>query len=218
MTIFTLPYGLLSEWMCLVASILLLKKVIPKFWRTFIPYLTVIVATETLCFTMRVLSFSENNHTFYNGSLIVMILFYLYVFNKILKLPSMVGYVSLIILSCIYTIEGFYINFAAFLSLTNSIFHGFVVILCIIYYFKLFKQDEYQNILILPEFWFVTGCFIFSGTATGLNAFFDVLSELSEQYRISFRYIIINILSVIMYSCWIKSFLCLKKNQVYSPR
>jgi hypothetical protein len=102
-----------------------------------------------------------------------------------------------------------------FLSITNTTFGGCLILLCLLYYYNLFTNEDDLLLTKIPAFWFVTGCFIFYATATGFNAFYNEINYFSEVYKLSIRFLGLNLINVIMYGCWIKAFLCLRKNQRY---
>lgn len=212
------PYALIIEWMCFMASILLLRKVHPKFWRAFIPYLLLTIAVETYgYYTALMLPKGVSNVWLYNPFLMIYTLFHIWVFSYVIPLHNIKKLASLFLIIMV----GLYIwewnennglnNF--FFYRTNNFFSVGMVIFCIIYYFSLFKQQVYKNILKQPQFWFVSGCLIFYATSTCVNSFFAELVKIKIFGDLRLRYFIMCLLSLVMYSFWIKSFLCFRKTQ-----
>ena len=219
-TFLNIPYSLIIEWMCLITSILFIPKSLnQKYWRFFTPYLLVIVIVETFSYLAgRIIDIKPNNHILYNTFLLVWPLFHLWIFTKIIPLRSikiLTILIGLVIMTS-YLIECLYSGYSFYLYRTDTFASGCIVLLSIIYYISLFKQEEYHDLLKDAAFWFVTGCLIFYGTTTAINAFFEELVRIRIKSQVSLRYIIINIFNVIMYSCWIKSFLCLNNKQIYT--
>jgi hypothetical protein len=213
MNILSIPYSLISEWICLIISILLLKNSSPRFWQVFIPYLMLTVAIETYAYISITQFGNKTTHNLYNIFLFIYLNFHLYLFSKIINLKSAyrIVFLCLILLYGIYLME-WLLTTHSFLSITNTIFGGVIILLSIIYYFSLFIEDEMKQ----SEFWFVTGCLIFYSFTTGVNAFFDQLPWLNQNIGIvPIRYFIISISNIIMYGCWIKSFLCIKDKKIY---
>jgi len=204
--------------MCLITSILFLRNVRPKFWRTFIPFLALTVAVESYgYYTAFVLPKGINNAWLYNLFLIIYSLFNTWIFSRIIHLKNIKNLAILFLLMVIgcYFWE-FQLNKGLndlFLYRTNNFFGAGMVIFSIIYYFNLFKQQDYKNILKQPEFWFVAGCFIFYTTSTCVNSFFSELVTTKIIGNFPLRYFIMCLLSFAMYSSWIKSFLCFRKTQ-----
>lgn len=163
-----------------------------------------------------------SNAWLYNLFLIVYAAFNTWVFSRIIPLPNIkkLAVLFLFVVSGLYLWELDYNNGIAdiFFYRTNNLFGAGMVIFSMIYYFNLFKQKEYINILKQPEFWFVAGCLIFYATSTCVNSFFAELVKIKIIANFRLRYFIMCLLSLVMYSCWIKSFLCFRKIQGSSRR
>ncbi len=219
MILTTIPYGTITEWVCLFASILLIKTTKPKFWRLFIPYVAAVVFIETYCyFLIRTSPGQVNTHWIYNIFLFVYLSFHLFILAKIIQLKfinNLVKIVFIVLIGC-YFWEWYTKGLLNFFAKTNVLFGTAIIILSIVYYYSLFYQHQIQKIFDEPAFWFVTGCLIFYAGSTAVNLNIERLIELSYAKQFPFRRVLISSLNVIMYSCWIKSFLCLRKAQTYS--
>lgn len=205
--------------MCFVASILFIpRKIKPVYWRAFPVYLAILVVVETYChYVSRSASVNRNNHAIYNGFFLVYACFHLWIFSKIILLKKaelLCACIALILLAG-YAYEWNYQGFFFLFYRTITTFSGAVALLCIAYYFSLFKQESYHDLLKDASFWFVTGCLIFYTTNTAVNAFFAELVRIKIKGQISIRYVVMALLNVMMYGCWIKSFLCLKNKRIY---
>jgi hypothetical protein len=219
MNIFEFPYGVVAEWTCFLASIFLIRKENPSHWKLFRPYMAIIASIETFCLISRLSGFLLNNRMIYNCVFILSIFFHLYVFSAIIELRHIKKVITLLFITVMifYLLDWYRKGFLNFFSTANTIFGGCLILLALLYYLSLFKQDEYKDLLKEPSFWFATGCLVFYATKSGINAFYEQLVILSARNTFSINYLISNILSIIMYSCWIKAFSCLK-NQVYYRR
>ena len=219
MEVSKIPFSLIIEWMCFISSILFIpKKVNPKFWTFFGIYLGIMILIESYAhYTTIVTITSKNNHAIYNGFLFFYAAFHLWIFSKVivLKYINRLCLLLAFLLLIGYFGEWLHQGFGLYFYRTNTVFSGIITLLCIIYYFSLFQQEEYHDLLKDAAFWFVTGCLIFYATNTAVNAFFAEIVRTKIKGQVSIRYIIMALLNIIMYSCWIKSFLCLRNKQIY---
>jgi len=211
MTLLTLPYSQIIEWMCLIASILFVLHAKPKFWRWFIIYLIITVAVEDIAYYIAHFARQYSNHWLYNIFLAIYAPFHLWIFSKIipLKFGKLLCLIFGILISLFFIWEWHNNGINLLFYQTNTVFGVCITILSIYYFYSLFKYDLAIDILKDPAFWFVTGCLFFYATSTGVNALF--MQILNGNHKI--RYFILTFLNLIMYSCWIKAFLCLHKNQ-----
>ncbi len=205
--------------MCLIASILLVKVGIPKFWRLFIPYLLTTACVETYClFLVKTSSQSISTHWIYNIFMLMYLCFHLFLFSKLIALPYLKNILLVVLAGLLgsYCWEWYSLGFSSFFVITNALVGISIVIFSIFYYYSLFYQEQIQNIISEPAFWFITGCLIFYAGSTAVNLNVNRLIILGQTNSFPFRYILVSILNIAMYSCWIKSFLCLFKAQTYS--
>lgn len=214
-----IPFSLIVEWVCFISSVLLLSIESAKYWKYFILYLAITVGIESYSFIVnRYLFLNIDTQWLYNVFLLIYMVFHIYIFNKIIKIP----YIKNICIFCLLLLLGLYSwefynnSFIKYFFRTNTMFSGVLILLSILYYYSLFKQEEIKDILCEPAFWFVSGCLIFYVTSSVTNAFFKEIVEYSKQYKFPLRYVIMNFLNIIMYGCWIKSFICLYKAQASS--
>lgn len=214
MKILLLPYSQIIEWMCLITSILCLRNAKPAYWRSFIIYLLITVIIEDWAYYIAHYARHLSNHWLYNIFLAIYASFHLWMFTKVIKMPNIkiICLVLGVIIGIYYVWEWNYQGFETLFHRSNTIFGISVTLLSLYYYFSLFKQDTYIEILKEPAFWFVTGCLIFYATSTGVNAFF--LQILDGNHKI--RYFVLTFLNLFMYSCWMKAFICHYKNQNYT--
>jgi len=205
-----IPYAQIAEWMCFITSILLLTSAKPKFWQYFIPYLAITVGVETYGYYTSHYMHIKNNHWMYNIFLGVYTVFHIFIFYKIIHLKhiKILSIFFLTLLMSVYFWEWQHQGFNHFFFRTNTLFGALITCLSILYFYNLFTQNNDIELSTSASFWFATACLIFYATSTCVNALF--LEALKGSYL---RYIIIVLLNLIMYSCWIKSFLCIRKAQ-----
>lgn len=212
------PFTLMSEWMCFIASILIIKKYHPNTWRIFQGYLLIVICVESFNHFGLRFKFITTNQSLYNLFLPVHGVFYFYVFSKIILLKS--AKTSFTTACAIFIIsmvsEGFYQGFDRYFFRSNVVFFILGLGFCIMYYYSLFQQIEYSDLLKEPAFWFAAGSLAYFGIGASVTVFFTELVNLKIRNQIPLRQIIMGIANIIMYGCWIKSFLCLQNNPDYT--
>lgn len=220
MILFEIPFATIIEWLCLITAILIIKnKPNPKYWVWFIPFLVLTVGIETYSyFLAKTTSVSKDVQWIYNLFILVYVSFHIYIFSKIINIAAIkiIALIIAVLLVGIYIWEWNDVGFTVFFSITNTMFGGCVILFSLLYYYGLFKAENYISIPKSPEFWFATGCLVFYATTTSVNAFFKEIIDLGKAYNFPIRFVVLNFLNLFMYSCWIKSFLCLNENKMYS--
>ncbi len=209
------PYYLLAEWVCFITSVLLINN-FDKDWNAVRLYLGFVVLIESICYYMVWIAKCTSNQWLYNLSIPVEYGFSFWIFYRFVDLrkSKIIFLFAYLIFGATYLIT--LINskgINVFFDKADTTGSVLIICLCMIYYYTLFQQVEYINILKDPTFWFVSGNFIFYTTSISVDAFFEKLVELRVNNSVSLRYIIMNILNIILYGCWIKSFICLNINK-----
>ena len=212
-----LPFSLISVWFCFIASILIIKKYHSSTWRIFQAYLFIVICVETVTHFGLHYKYITNNQWLYNLFLPIHGVFYFYVFSKIIHLKSVK---SLIAVACVLFFismlsEGLYQGFGRFLFRSYIVQCILCIGFCIMYYYSLFQQIEYSDLLKDAAFWFAAGSLVYFGIGASVNVFFTELVNLKIKNQIPLRQIIMGITNIIMYGCWIKSFLCLQNKPDY---
>lgn len=213
-----LPITLISEWVCFIASILIITKYHPTVWRMFQAYLFIVVCIETLSYFGLRFKYIHSTQWLYNLFMPIHGLFYFYVFSKIIRLKStntaLILAASLFIGSMLA--EGIYQGFSQYFFRSYIVLCILAIGFCIMYYYSLFRQVEYSDLLNEPAFWFTAGSLAYFAIGTSVTVFFVELLSLKVKNQIPLRGIIMSIVNVMMYGCWIKSFLCLQNKQDYT--
>ena len=212
------PFTLLSVWVCFIASILIIKKHHLSTWRIFQGYLLIVICVETFSYIGLRSRFITSNQWLYNIFLPVHGLFYFYVFSKIIHLKSVktAFVVSCAIFMLSMLSEGLFQGFDRYFFRSYIALCVLCVGYCIMYYYSLFQQKEYSDLLKEPAFWFAAGSLAYFGIGASVTVFFTELVNLKIKNQIPLRQIIVGITNIIMYGCWIKSFLCLQNNPDYT--
>jgi len=220
--------------MCFIASILLIKNSDKKL-RAIRFYLGFVVLVESACYYMAWVAKIYNGWV-YDVSMLVEFGFGIWLLSNYInaKWNSTIILIAYLLFCSVYLFEvqkqwdiiklhqlympisshpKYYINFFDKANTMGSII---MICLCMLYYYSLFKQDEYVDLKKDPVFWIISGYFIFYTAGIGINTFFEKLVEVRRDHAISLRYILINGLNVVLYGCWIISFLCLKTKRNYT--
>src|SRR6185437_1807508 len=131
--------------------------------------------------------------------------------QKVVKYLCIIGCVLFYLSYLIEFISQYSIR--SFFNTADTIGSEVMIVLCITYYFFLFKDDQYINLLREPSFWFVSGYFIFYTTSIGTDTFFKNLVNTTMIHSVSLRYIIMKFLNPILYGFWIVAMLCIKNKR-----
>ncbi|MDB5139775.1 MAG: hypothetical protein JWR12_1691 [Mucilaginibacter sp.] len=210
----TFPFYLLAEWVCFIAAVLLVSN-LNNYLHTIRYYLCFVVIVESICYYLAWIE-RVNNQWLYNIFILVEFsygiwLYYNFISFKYFK-PIIIFFCILFFSTYIFELVS-YGGISTFFNRADTIESVIIIGLCMLYYYTLFQQEEYINLSEDPIFWIVSGSFIFYTTSIGLDTFFKKLVEVRINHSISLRYIIMNLLNIILYSCWIKSFICMRIKQ-----
>ncbi|MEE9349237.1 MAG: hypothetical protein V3U80_04260 [Flavobacteriaceae bacterium] len=187
-----------------IAAILYYPKYKHSSQRYFVYFLSYVVLNEILGYLVSANGYA--NWFLYNIFTIVSFSFYFYWFFAILKEKKMV-----ILLSILFSVSIFYALiyedfFSAIWSIPLTVGTIIILILATIFYRNLLNKTEVVNFKRSQKFWIVSGLLIFYLGFLPIQLFMFTLSIKGIPIRI-----MITILNIILYGCYIKSFLCLKK-------
>lgn len=216
-----LHLSLIVIWGCFLASLLLLEnKPWNHPWTLFKYYLLIVVAVETWSSIGLRFHLMTTSQWLYNSFMPVYGLFYFYVFNHIIKLKRIKPFVLLLSISFLGVLlwEGFSYGFSTFFFRTLIYVSVLQLFLCGLYFYSIFQQDEYSDLLKDPAFWFVTGTLFYTAIVTSTSIFFSELLKLQIKNQIPLRAILVMAGNIIMYGCWIKSFLCINNKPIYTTQ
>lgn len=200
------------ELICFLAALVFLLKDKSAAWRLFIVYLFFTFLVETTGLYMR--KHGISNMELYNGFLLVECSFISYFFFNLYKvyqykLKWLVGWLVAFLAMYLTELAYYDFDFDNFTSVTATIMSVFFVLVCLYYYYRKLEDESYEPLVSSASFWWVSGALFFYFGSTACNLFFDYLSTHEPgHYDRSVRYLIFNILNVIMYSFWTFSFIC----------
>jgi len=208
-------YPLIAEWLCFVLAILLLKHE-DKYWNTLRFYLGFVVYNESIAYYMIVVARCSSNNWLYNISILFEYGYGIWMLSHLINLKNIkpVFWIAWLLFCGSYLVE--YLNhngIAIFFNTADTVGSEVMMVLCMIYYFSLFKEEKYVNLLKEPAFWFVSGYFIFYTTSIGTDTFFKKLVDTTKIHSISLRYIIMKFLNPVLYGFWIISIVCIKSKR-----
>jgi hypothetical protein len=206
-----------SEFLCFLAAVFFLYKEKVTAWRLFIPFLLLTCSVELAGIYIRQYV-RIYNYPIYNVYILFecgftsYFFFYLYkpYQYKLIWLLSWLTWFAIM-----YMAELFYHNFGQFVSYTATIMSVVFVLASLYFYYLKLKDERFEPLLFSAPFWWVSGTLFFYFGSTVCNIFSDYLSE-HERIR-SIRYIIFNILDIIMYIFWSYAFLCRYRQRKSSP-
>jgi len=150
---------------------------------------------------------SLGNHFIYNIYDIVTYTFFLFWFYSILKQKKMVKFLMLIyFIGLIFSL--IFEDFFNILNINYYIGTIIILILVVTYFSSLLQKKEVIHFTKISEFWISTGILTFN--IGYLPIAFLLNFQLAQNDRVTIQ-IVILLLNVILYGCFIKAFLCQKK-------
>ncbi|RFZ91024.1 hypothetical protein D0C36_18955 [Mucilaginibacter conchicola] len=186
----------------------------------FIPFLLLTCVTELTGIYLREF-LHIRNYPIYNVYLLFECGFTSYFFYYLYQpynYPVKWLYTWYAIFMVIYLSELFRLNFLNFPSATASIMSVVFVFACLYFYYLKLKDEHFEPLLYSASFWWVNGALFFYFGSTACNNFMDYLaSHESIIYNKSIRYVIYNILDILMYACWSYAFICRYRQRKLSP-
>lgn len=198
------------ELICFLAALFLLPRDKDLAWKLMIPYLFLTFLVETAGLYLR--KHGISNLELYNGFLVLECFFtsfFFFMLYRIYNVKLRWLIVWLTTFATVYVIEIIYYDFSSFTSLAATIMSVVFVLSCLYFYYLKLKDELYEPLLSSASFWWISGSLFFYFGSTVCNLFFDYLRENEPgKYNQSVRYLIFNILNIILYSFWIFSFIC----------
>ncbi len=202
------PASLYFELISLIASItLFFQKGTPFYLKLFPPFLLITLILEIIGFEFA--KNGQNNLALYNYSGILSFSFYLFYLRNIVHSPKAKRIIEhLLWIYPLLTIFNIYfIQKNAFHSMTFSLGCLLVVATCIYYFFELFRQPKYVNLLKEPSFWICSGLLFFFCCTFPLIGLTNYLYRISKAISRNFGSIL-TIVNFLLYSLFTIAFLC----------
>ena len=204
----SLSFAVYLEIICFAIALLCLLKVKDNIWRGMIIYLFITCVAEVAGFILK--KSHHHNQWIYNISLIGEIFFNSILFGSILKpylkaRPLIIG--GLAIIFAVYIFDLVDHGFFVFNDLTVTVMSVIFVVYGFSYFYFLIKEEFYKDLFRDAAFWWVTGSLFYYFGSTAANLFRGFLSKIQFS-GLHVSYIIPLVLSVLLYGCWIYSFIC----------
>ena len=110
----------------------------------------------------------------------------------------------------IYLMELYTSHFKSFPSFTATFMSVVFVVASLYFYLLIIKDERFRQLSTYPPFWIVNGILLYYFGSTACNVFYDYLvqNENGIKATLSIRYIIFNVLNVLLYACWSYAFIC----------
>lgn len=208
-----------AEVICFAVSLLCLYKDKDPVWRLLILFLLVTSMVEVGGIYMRRV-LQQPNFMLYNVFLVIECLVESYFFYHLYK-----TYYNRFKLFGAWIITFLFVYFAELLSnkyggytfITLTVVSVMLVLASVYYYYLVLREDQFRSLSVYAPFWWVSGtlCFYFASTAS--NIFFNYLAkDRAPMISHSIRYIVFNILNVVLYLNWSYSFICRYRQRISS--
>nr|WP_294943265.1 hypothetical protein [uncultured Mucilaginibacter sp.] len=200
-----------AEFLCFLAALIFLYRDKSAAWRLFMFYLLLTFCTETTGLVMRKV-YGMPNLQLYNIFVLAECSFTSIFFYNLLKpygysIKWLYGWLATFAL--MYTAELWFTHFKEFAAFSAAGMSIVFVLACLWFYYLKLTDERYEPLLSSGEFWWVSGALFFYFGSTACNIFFDYLSQNEvSTYNGSIRYIIFNVLNIILYSFWSFSSIC----------
>ncbi|MBV7532191.1 hypothetical protein [Chitinophaga sp. sic0106] len=199
------------ELICFLVACVCLHRDKSAAWRLMIPYLALVCLTEITGIYLRKHLHVSNTwlYNVYQYLELTVIWSFLYFNLKPYVTSNKWYYIILAGLWVIFITETYIRGWNVFANISASVM-SIVFIITSLYYFLLVIRDEaYLQLSTHAPFWWVSGTLLYYFGSTASNVFFDFLiSGAIMSLPFPLRYIVFNILNVLLYCCWSYSFLC----------
>ncbi|MBI2730150.1 MAG: hypothetical protein HYX40_05265 [Sphingobacteriales bacterium] len=204
-----------TEYIMLIAAILLLHKKRVGVWRLFIPLLFIIVLTETYGWYLNEVQDTHNNTWIFSLNMIVsnMCLFWIFSFAEPLQAVQKKIHLLMIVSGLLAIL-----NFIFFQGLqvynwySETGFDLLQVILCFYLFYATIKEEKYRSILGYEYFWLAIGVLISSLVGAFLYIFPTLLLSYKRATGINIFKIINTGVNLVLYLNVLIAFICRQKN------
>jgi hypothetical protein len=200
-----------SEFLCLLVAVFFLHKEKTAAWKLFIPFLLLTCLVELAGIYIREFV-HVSNYAIYNAYVLFecgftsYFFFYLYKPYRY-KLKWLLAWFALF--AVIYITELLLNNFSNFVSITASVMSVVFVLASLYFYYLKLKDEHFEPLVFSASFWWVSGTLFFYFGSTVCNNFAKYLSMYEIiSFKYSVRYLIYNLLNIIMYIFWSYAFIC----------
>lgn len=201
----------ISELVCFLAAIFFLWKDKAPAWKLLIVFLALTCITEMGGIYLRRVIHMHNSWL-YNIFILAECSINTYFFYNLfctLKYAKKIlwGWIALFI--SIYLVELFYNHFNMFVANTATVMAIVFTLASVYYYYMLLISSADVNLKTHAPFWWVNGTIFFYFGSTATNLFFDYLIYYrAPDFSRSVYYILLTILNILLYCCWVYAFFC----------
>jgi hypothetical protein len=195
----------------LVALFFLLQKK-AGYWQLFVMYAGVLLLAELVGFYMRTV-LVQPNHVVYNLLMLLQAAFFLYLLYRFHESEQWQKYIVLAAIAFVllYISESVVQEFAAYNKYSRQFMALLIVLFSCTFYFTLLKNDQVKSPLSFPNFWIVTGLFVYYFGTFVIFVFYSEVSKIKLTGNLSFYTFVVGSLSFILYGSWIIGFIWKKK-------
>lgn len=203
------------EIICFLISVICLSKDRSWVWKYFSLYLFITCTAELTAIFLR--SHHHPNGWPYNILMFFEMFFtsliFSRLFNKYIKSKSLIliGFALFLITYIFETISNSHKKMKPailyFNNSTNTLMSVIFVFYALYYFYLLLKDSNYVDLRFSSDFWWVIGVLFFYFGSTAVNIYRGIEESASKQ---NLCYYILNILIIMLYSCWSYSFICRK--------
>jgi len=208
------------ELICFLVSLYCLFNDRDPFWKSFIIYLFIVYAVETTGIYLR-----EQRHTNFHLYTVFFILecgmisvFFYHLYSKYKSRVALILYAWLALFMILFTLELKANNFGGFPFKTAALMSVIFVFASCYFYLLVIRDEHFRKLGSYPSFWIVNGVLFYYFGGTACNIFYDyLLHQKLTPIGMSVRYIIFNVLNVLLYTCWSYAFICRYRQRNLSP-
>ncbi|MDJ1482198.1 hypothetical protein QNI16_16965 [Cytophagaceae bacterium YF14B1] len=199
-----------AEIICFLTGVICLYKDSETSWKLLCFYLLLVCSIEMTGMHMwKVLH--KQNSLLYNFLLVfenLMVSYFFFYLFKAYKNRLNWLIIWLVTFSISFTSEMIYNHMNSFAFKTVIAMSVVFVIASLYFYYLILKDEQFRRLSHYAPFWWVNGVLFFYFGSTACNVLFDYVLTDTTNITGTIRYYIINILNIILYSCWSYAFLC----------
>lgn len=201
----------LSELICLLISLFCLFRDSNPYWKILMYYMIAVYAIESIGIYQRI--HQHANFHIYTAFLVaecaVVSIFFYHLFSKYYRRAALLLFCWLTLFMLLYTVELGRNHFTGYPYITSAIMSVVFVMASGYYYLLMMRDEEFRKLGKYPPFWVVNGFLFFYFGGTACNVFYDYLAhEKMTSLSLSIRYVIFNVLNILLYGCWSYAFIC----------
>lgn len=214
------PFTIVMELLCLLACIFLFRNMRTSWWHIFIPFLLFTLVVEVIGLII-VIYLKETNYWVFNIYMPIKFAFFLFTLSHIARqfFSTRIWIITGLFLFCVlYICEIVVSGFFKYCFYSNLFISLWIAVLCCQFLYAFMKKNDYINLNAYAPFWIIAGFLSFNLGSAACNIFFNQLTAINRQLNMPVRFIIFNVLSLILYTCWTYAFVCRYRHTISSSR